>query len=84
MPSAKYHYVYILTSLEDPSRHYIGITSDLAARLKKHNEGGSSYTSKYRSWRIETVIAFSDKKKAVAFEAYLKTGSGREFTRRHL
>ena len=31
---------------------------------------------------METYIAFSDKEKAMAFERYLKTGSGREFSRR--
>ena len=83
MPATNYHYVYILTSLKDPNRHYIGITTNLTARLKKHNEGGSPHTAKYRPWRIETVIRFIDKEKATAFEAYLKSGSGREFSRRH-
>jgi hypothetical protein len=32
---------------------------------------------------METVVRFSSKDKARAFEAYLKTGSGREFARRH-
>ncbi len=82
MPS-KFHYVYILVAVNDPSRHYAGCTRDLDARLKKHNEGGCPHTSKYKPWRIETAVAFSDKQKAVAFEAYLKSGSGREFTRRH-
>ena len=80
----KYHYVYILVSVNDPNRHYVGRTSDLDARLSKHNEGGCSHTSKYRPWRIETAIAFTDAQKATAFESYLKSGSGREFARRHL
>ena len=33
--------------------------------------------------KIETAIAFDNKKKAIAFEDYLKTGSGREFSKRH-
>ena len=80
---AHYHYVYILRSIEQPDHHYTGTTADLNARLKKHNEGGCPHTAKYKPWQIETAIAFSDKDKAVAFEAYLKTGSGREFARRH-
>ena len=32
----------------------------------------------------ETAIAFTSEIKARAFEKYLKTGSGREFARRHL
>jgi len=79
----QFHYVYILVSANDPSRHYTGCTSNPEARLKKHNEGGCPHTSKYRPWRIETAIAFVEKRKAVAFETYLKSGSGREFARRH-
>jgi hypothetical protein len=32
---------------------------------------------------METAIAFTTKEKAMAFEKYLKTGSGPEFARRH-
>ena len=83
MPSNTFHYVYILVSEQDTARHYVGCSSDLTARLKKHNEGGCVHTSKYRPWRIETAVAFQDKNKAIAFESYLKSGSGREFARRH-
>ncbi|MBN2189931.1 MAG: GIY-YIG nuclease family protein, partial [Candidatus Aureabacteria bacterium] len=48
------HYVYILRSELNPKRFYIGETLDLNARLKKHNEGSSKYTKKYRPWKIET------------------------------
>ncbi|WP_366945279.1 GIY-YIG nuclease family protein [Desulfoluna sp.] len=59
------------------------LTEDLKARLLKHNEGACHHTSKYRPWKIETAVSFRSREKAVAFEAYLKTGSGREFARRH-
>ena len=78
-----FHYVYILVSESDLKRHYIGSTSDLNARLAAHNAGKVSHTSKHKPWRIETAIAFGDKFKATAFERYLKSGSGREFARRH-
>ena len=78
-----FHYVYILQSLKDKEERYIGTTSDLNARLKKHNSGGSPHTSKFKPWQIETAFAFRDKQKALNFETYLKSGSGREFTRRH-
>ena len=47
-------YVYILQSLADPDRYYVGVTEDLRARLKKHNAGGVPYTSKYAPWVIKT------------------------------
>jgi len=31
-----FHYVYILVSANDPTRHYTGHTSELASRLKSH------------------------------------------------
>jgi putative endonuclease len=81
-PSTSYH-VYILVSEKVPGRHYTGCTTDVEARLAKHNKGDVSHTSKYRPWRLETVISFQSKEKARAFEAYLKSGSGRAFATRH-
>lgn len=78
-----FHYVYILVSESAPTRHYIGSTADLSARLAAHNDGRVSHTSKYKPWHVETAIAFRSKEKSTAFERYLKSGSGREFARRH-
>jgi putative endonuclease len=79
-----FFYVYVLVSEADATQHYTGITRDLPSRLKEHNQGTCIYTARCRPWRIETAIAFRSKAKARAFEKYLKTGSGREFSRRHL
>ena len=76
-------YVYILFSKSDPTQHYTGLTSDLRQRLSQHNAGECRPTVKSGPWQIETAISFRSKKKATAFEKYLKTGSGREFARRH-
>ena len=76
-------YTYILRSLSHPDQRYIGSTSDLKSRLAKHNAGEVPHTSKFKPWRIQTAIAFDSKEKAVAFEDYLKSGSGREFAKRH-
>jgi len=78
-----FSYVYILASEQSPGAHYTGLTDDLHARLKKHNAGKVTHTAKFRPWRIETAIAFRSRDKAATFETYLKTGSGREFARRH-
>jgi len=76
-------YVYVLLSEKDATRRYIGLTDDLGARLKSHNQGNNSYTSKYRPWQIETAIAFRSREKAAAFEKYLKSHSGRAFASKH-
>lgn len=75
--------VYRLRSINHPDRVYTGVTENLAARLAKHNEGGVPSTAPYKPWGIESAHAFTEREKAFAFERYLKTGSGREFARRH-
>ena len=78
-----FHYVYILRSASHPDQTYVGLTDNIKERLAKHNAGSSPHTAKYRPWAVETAVAFSSREKAAAFEAYLKTGSGHEFRRRH-
>ena len=72
-------YVYLIQSNPFPNQRYIGITSDLKARLKAHNEGRSPHTSRYKPWTLITYVGFSNESKAVEFEQYLKSGSGRSF-----
>ena len=79
----KFYYVYLLVDVATESHRYTGVTEDLTARLAKHNAGEVPHTSKFKPWKIETAIAFSSKEKAYAFEAYLKTHSGRSFSNRH-
>ena len=76
-------YVYILRSLSNPEHYYVGLTTDLDARLSQHNRGRVQHTSKFAPWRVETYVAFSDEVKAFAFERYLKSGSGRAFAKKH-
>ncbi|MEM9235363.1 MAG: GIY-YIG nuclease family protein [Verrucomicrobiota bacterium] len=77
------HYVYILRSESEPSRHYIGSTNELKRRLADHNGGSCAHTEKFRPWILKSYFAFRSKEVAQRFERYLKSGSGREFARRH-
>jgi predicted GIY-YIG superfamily endonuclease len=77
-------YVYILESTHDRTKNYIGCTGDFKRRYHEHNAGRSPHTAKFRPWIIVSHHAFADRRKAFAFEAYLKSGSGRAFLRRHL
>jgi putative endonuclease len=79
-----FHYVYILESLDVADAFYVGLSDDLAARLRKHNAGDVPHTRKHRPWRIKTEIAFTSRDRAAAFETYLKTASGRAFTKKRL
>lgn len=82
MPKPK-RFVYILKSVNHPEQYYVGLTSNPEARLRAHNDGLSPHTANHRPWRTLVRIEFDDEAAAVKFERYLKTGSGREFARRH-
>ena len=77
------HYVYILESAIEPAERYVGRSDDLRGRIADHNAGKSPHTAKHRPWNLVCYFAFADETRAVAFERYLKSGSGREFRRRH-
>jgi putative endonuclease len=77
-------YVYILRSLRNPGRHYVGVTGDLRVRLRKHSAGEVSHTSKFAPWTLKTYVAFADEKQAFTFEKYLKSPSGRAFAKKRL
>ena len=77
------YYVYILRSVNYPQKIYVGYTIDINQRLTIHNEGGSIYTAKYAPWFLHGYVAFKEKSKAIAFEKYLKSGTGKAFAKNH-
>jgi predicted GIY-YIG superfamily endonuclease len=80
----KFVYVYILKSETDPEHFYCGLTDDLRKRVQKHNAGQVLHTAKWRPWRLKTYIAFADPTRAAQFERYLKSASGRVFSKMRL
>ena len=78
------HYVYTIETLTPPTTRYIGYTTDLRARLKAHNVGQNLSTAPRRPWKLRTYLIFSEESRARAFEAYLKSGSGRAFAAKRL
>ncbi|MBL0320053.1 MAG: GIY-YIG nuclease family protein [Alphaproteobacteria bacterium] len=78
------YFVYLLQSINDNSRRYIGFTTQtVQSRLDEHNSGKSIHTNKYKPWKCITYIAFENKEKAQKFETYLKHGSGHAFAKKH-
>jgi predicted GIY-YIG superfamily endonuclease len=77
-------YVYMLRSKSHPEQRYTGFTTNLKGRLKKHNEGVTIHSAKYRPWRLVAYFAFENERKAREFEFYLKTGSGKAFANKRL
>jgi len=77
-------WVYVLRSVSDPGCYYTGLTANLKSRLAAHNAGRCRHTTRFRPWRLDLAIGFSDAPRAVKFEKYLKSGSGVAFAKRHL
>ncbi len=68
-------YIYILRNRKN--KLYIGFTTDLKERLKKHNFGSVKSTKPYRPWKLIFYEAYISKKDAKRREKYLKTAKGR-------
>lgn len=75
------YFVYVLKCSDGSP--YTGCTSNLKARLTRHRKGQVLATSKRLPISLDFCVIFKDKYKAFKFEKYLKSGSGREFTKRH-
>ncbi len=76
-------FVYILKSTAAGTHFYVGLTSDVAARVASHNDGRCPHTARRRPWDLHVVMEFKHQSTAVRFERYLKSGSGRAFAKRH-
>ena len=77
-------YVYIIRSVYRPEQEYTGATANLRKRIADHNAGRSLHTSKFMPWKLVWYCAFPDKQRALAFEKYLKSHSGRAFAKKRL
>lgn len=66
------HHCYLLQSLSNPSKTYIGYTVNPARRIKQHNgllKGGAKYTSKFQPWKFIAIIeGFKDEPLGLRFE----------------
>ena len=78
------NFVYILQSVGHPDQFYTGLCSNVRARVEAHNSGQSVHTAKFKPWRLVSSHYFADPDTALAFETYLKSGSGRAFANKHL
>jgi putative endonuclease len=72
MTRDRHPFVYILAS-KWRGTIYVGVTSDLPARIWKHREGVTGgFASKYRVWRLVHLEPFADMTSAIAREKQLK------------
>ena len=77
-------FVYILRSVTDPQKTYVGFTTRLEERLGEHNEQSQVYSRRYAPWERIAYVAFSQKQAALDFEKYLKSPSGKAFLSKRL
>ena len=83
MPEDK-RFVYVLKSADSKPHFYIGLTSDVHARLADHNAGRCPHTARLTGpGSFTSPSKFPDEQRAIDFERYLKSGSGRAFAKRH-
>ena len=68
-----YHYVYILKTLDGyKNRSYVGYSTNVYERLKKHNLSKGAKATRGYKWKIIYKRTFRSKSKALSFEYTLK------------
>lgn len=70
--------VYALKSVER-NYIYVGMTGDLAERIRRHNSGRERTTRPYRPFTLIYQKTFLDRQSARGHEKYLKSGAGKEY-----
>jgi putative endonuclease len=71
-------YVYILRSLRD-GKKYVGLTNNLAKRIKQHNHGLCDATRNRTPLVLIHFESFLRRNEAAEREKFYKTGKGREY-----
>ncbi len=68
-----YHYVYILKTLKGYIRKsYVGYSTNVIARLNKHNSSKGAKATRGYKWKIIYKKRFKSKSKALSYEYFLK------------
>jgi putative endonuclease len=75
-------YVYVLRNQQD--QLYIGSTSDLEARIQRHQEGKAGWTRTRGPWQLVDKETFSSRSEAIRRERYLKSGKANQELRQRL
>jgi putative endonuclease len=74
----KYCYVYVLRSLQD-TQFYVGLTRNLSARVKAHNNGLVNSTKKRIPLELVYWEGRRNERDAAQREKYLKTAWGKRY-----
>ncbi len=77
-------YVYLIQSMSKPGKTYVGMTSNVEARLARHNAGDVPATDRFKPWELVAFVAVREQRRAIQLERYFKSGSGHAFAHKHL
>ena len=73
MVERRTYHVYIVTGLSLSRVLYVGVTSDLPARMDAHRRRkADGFTARYNLWRLVYAEAFTHVRDAIAREKQLK------------
>ena len=73
--------VYILKEI-NKNHFYVGSTNNLKRRIREHYKN-LNVSTQGRKWRLYCYFAFQEEIICRNFENYLKSGSGRSFSKKH-
>ena len=72
----KFHFYIIYSGYLN--RYYVGHTSDLEDRIKKHNTNHKGFTGKTNDWELKYSESFDTKEEAYARELQVKRWKSRK------
>jgi putative endonuclease len=75
----KVFFVYVIRSIQLPSKHYVGHSENIERRLIEHNKGKTKSTKAFRPWKLVYFEEFPTREEAAKREKFLKSGAGREY-----
>ncbi len=73
--------VYAISSI-NRKYIYVGLTSNLKERLRRHNNGYEKTTKPYKPFNLIYTEEFKTRIEARQKEKYLKSGIGKEFLKK--
>ncbi len=76
------YFVYVLQNAE--GRLYIGFTSDLEKRVRRHEKGEAGWTRSRGPWTLVYHEAYADRSEALRRERVLKSGRANQELRGRL
>jgi len=76
-------FVYILKSVNFP-KTYVGSTVDVEKRLREHNEGSSTFSSRYMPWILIYKEEYDNLSEARRREKYFKSAAGRRYIKKYI